>query len=153
MSIFDPSKLLDDTTQEALTKRPPLPVDDYVGTIGEPVMQTWQSNKPDAKVKAGVKINLPIEILKSMNPQMSAYPQDKVVIVPGIMLDLNEGGMIDWSQGKNGGLRRYREALGMNNPGESFSVRAMHGRTIKVRIKHREYEGEFFDEVDSPVKA
>lgn len=152
MSIFDPSKLLNDTTTEALTKRPPLPVADYVGVIGEPQMIAWQSNKPDAKQKSGVKVNLPIEITKDLNPGWN-YVQDKVVIVPGIMLDLNEGGMIDWSQGKNGGLRRYREALGMNNPGESFSILQMQGRTVKVRIKHREYEGEFYDEVDSPVKA
>jgi hypothetical protein len=153
MSIFDPTKLLDDTTNQALTKRPPLTPGDYLGTIGEPQMQTWQSNKPDAKVKAGVKINLPIEIEKAANPDMSSYPQDKVTLVPGIMLDLTEGGLIDWSQGKNGSLRRYREALGMNNPGESFSVRQMQGRQIRVRVKHREYEGEFYDEVESPVKV
>ena len=33
---FDPAAFLDATTTEALVRRPPLPVGDYVGTVGEP---------------------------------------------------------------------------------------------------------------------
>lgn len=155
-STFDPSQFLDATTTEALTKRPPLPVDSYIGTITDIASRTWVSKKEDAKVKAGVAADLKIEI------DLNSYPEtksalggiEKVVLTPGIMLDLKEDGRsIDWSTGKNGSLRRYRDALGMNVPGEPFSLRQMVGRQIRVKIKHRPYEGELYDEVDSVAKV
>jgi hypothetical protein len=159
---FDPSAYLDATTTEALTKRPPLPAgSDFVSTITDAVARSWTSNKPEAKVKSGIAVDLKIEI------DMSAYPGvlkdsdgkpvdsvEKIILTPGIMLDMKDDGKsIDWSTGKNGNLRRYREALGMNNPGEPFSIRQMVGRQIRVKIKHRAYQGEFYDEVDSVAKA
>ncbi len=69
------------------------------------------------------------------------------------MLDLNESGSIDWGKGRNGALRRWREALDMNKPGEAFSIRQMVGRPILVKIKHRSYQGELYEEVDSVSKA
>lgn len=150
-SGFDPSQFLDATTQEALVKRPPLPAGSvFLAEVGEPKVRTWQSNKPEAKVKSGVAIDLPIILTKELDPSL---PADRVTLTPGIMLDLTEAGLIDWSSGKNGGLRRWREALNMNTPGEPFSIRQMQGRQVKVSIKHRIYEGETYDEIDSPVKA
>lgn len=155
MSEFDPSVFLDATTTEALTKRPPIPAGSVlVGTITDLAVRPWTSQKPEAKVKSGIAIDLKIEL------DLAAYPDiqkavgiDKVVMSPGIMLDMKEDGKsIDWAPGKNGALRRYREALGMNNPGEAFSPRQMQGRQLLVKIKHRTYEGEFYDEVDSVAK-
>ncbi len=154
MSEFDPSKFLDATTTEALVKRPPLPIGDYVGTITDISVREWNSKKPDAKVKSGIAFDLKVEL------DMTAYPHaqevvgvPKITLTPGIMIDTTASGAIDWSAGKNGALRRYREALGMNTPGETFSPRQMVGRLLRVKIKHREYEGEFYDEVDSVSKA
>ena len=153
MSNFDPTAFLDATVTEALTKRPPLPAGaDFVGTIGEIKARTWQG-KTDP-TKGGVVMDVPIVI------DLQAYPDvhrtmgvDKVTLVDGIMLDLNEAGMMDLSPGKNGKLRRYREALGMNTAGQAFSFRAMTGRMIKVKVKHDPYEGELYDKVDSVAKA
>jgi hypothetical protein len=157
---FDPAAFLDATTTEALVRRPPLPVGDYLGLVGEPKSRSWTSNKPDAKVKAGIAIDLPITIdVASTLHTMTKENQEifkgveKVVITAGVMLDLNEAKAIDWSVGKNGALRRWREALGLNNPGETFSIRQMQGRQVKVKIKHRIYEGEAYDEIDSVAKA
>jgi hypothetical protein len=154
MSNFDPSQFLDSTTTEALTKRPPLPVGDYVGTITDIQIRPWESKKPDAKVKSGYAADLKIDV------DVTAYPDalavvgvPKVTLTPGIMLDCNDSGAIDWSAGKNGSLRRYREALNMNVAGQAFSLRQMAGRMIRVKIKHRLYEGESYDEVDSVAKA
>jgi hypothetical protein len=155
-SSFDPSAFLDSTTTEALIKRPPLPAgSDFVGMITEATVRSWTSQKPEAKVKSGIAVDLKIEI------EMAQYPEahvivgvDKVVMTPGIMLDLKDDRKsIDWGPGKNGNLRRYREALGMNNAGEAFSIRQMVGRPIRMKIKHRPYEGELYDEVDSVSKA
>jgi hypothetical protein len=51
----------------------------------------------------------------------------KLVLTDSIMLDLNSGGMIDYSPGKNGGLRRYRDATDLNKPGVSFKAKDLIG--------------------------
>ena len=150
-SIFDPSAFLDATITEPSTKRLPLPAGrDFVAIVGEVKARTWQG-KADP-TKSGVVMDVPLEV------DLSAYPDvqigaTKVTLTDGIMLDLTEAGMIDNSPGKNGKLRRYREALNMNKAGDAFSFRAMQGRTIKVKISHRTYEGDIFDQVDSVAKA
>ena len=151
MSHFDPSAFLDATITEPSTKRLPLPAGrDFVAIVGEVKARTWQG-KADP-TKSGVVMDVPLEV------DLSAYPDvqigaTKVTLTDGIMLDLTEAGMIDNSPGKNGKLRRYREALNMNKAGDAFSFRAMQGRTIKVKISHRTYEGDIFDQVDSVAKA
>jgi hypothetical protein len=101
-----------------------------------------------------VAVDVPLEIDLSAYPDLAAkVGVPKVTLNDSIMLDTTESGGIDNSPGKNGKLRRYREALGMNTPGQPFSFRAMQGRTIKVKIKHRTYEGELYDEVDSVAKV
>ncbi|MDX2059909.1 MAG: hypothetical protein SFV24_19020 [Gemmatimonadales bacterium] len=153
--MFDPSAFLDATTTEALTKRPPLPAGlDFVATIGELKSVAWQG-KADP-TKSGIRIDVPLQI------DLNAYPDvkaalggsiDKVTITDGIMLDLTPAGAIDFAPGRNGKLRRYREALDMNQPGAPFSVRMFQGRLIKVKIKHEPYEGELYEKVDSVAKA
>jgi hypothetical protein len=155
-SSFDPGQFLDATTSEALVKRPPLPAgQSFIGTITEMAVREWKSKKEDAKVKSGVAFDLKVEIDLQAYPEVQAQLNMlKVVLTPGIMIDLKEDGKtIDWGMGRNGALRRWREALGMNNPGETFSPRQMIGRQILAKIKHRVYEGEFYDEIDSVAKA
>ena len=151
---FDPSIYLDATTTEAATRRPPLPAgSDFVGLITDVTVRKWHSNKPDAKRTDGIAYDFKIEV------NLAAYPDiaigvDKVTLTYGVMPDTKEDGKtLDWSPGRNGALRRVREALGMNNPGEVFSIRQMVGRQIRVKIKHRPYQGEVYDEVDSVAKA
>jgi hypothetical protein len=54
------------------------------------------------------------------------------------MLDLDPNGGLDMAEGKNVGLGRLREALGLNDPTESFSFNMLPGRMAKVRVGHRE---------------
>jgi len=153
MSNFDPGTFLDATITEANTKRSPIPAGtDVVAIIGEPKTRQW-TGKADP-TKSGIAVDVPLAI------DLSAYPDlqksvgaDRVILSDSIMLDLTDNGGIDNSPGKNGKLRRYREALGMNTAGQPFSFRMMQGRMIKVKIKHRTYEGEIYDEVDSVAKA
>jgi hypothetical protein len=151
MSNFDPASFLDATITEPTTKRNPLPAGmDFVGIIGEPKSRTWQGKKDPTQ--SGIVVDVPIEI------DMSAYPNVKIgatrfILTDGIMLDTTEDGAIDNSPGKNGKLRRYREALGMNQAGVPFSFRAIQGRQIRVKIKHEVYEGDIYDKVDSVAKA
>jgi hypothetical protein len=156
-STFDPSQFLDATTTEALVKRPPLPAgQDFIGVITDIASRAWTSKKEDAKVKAGIALDLKIAIDLNGYPDAKAAVGgiDSITMTPSIMLDLKDDQRsIDWGVGKNGSLRRYRDALDMNKPGETFSPRQMVGRQIRVKIKHRPYEGEVYDEVDSVAKA
>jgi hypothetical protein len=154
---FDPAEFLGATTTEALVRRPPLPVGDYLGITGEIKAEKWTSQKPEAKVKAGIKFNIPVVINLSSYPeaQRAVGGLEELTFTAGVMIDSvdNAGRAIDWGIGKNGQLRRWREATGCNNPGEVFSAPQMSGRQVLVKITHRVYEGEAYDEIGSVAKA
>jgi hypothetical protein len=151
MSNFDPSTFIDATITEPSTKRNPIPAGlDVTAVIGEPKARTW-TGKADPS-KSGIVVDVPLEVDLTQYPDIQ-IGATKVTLTDGIMLDTTAAGGIDNSPGKNGKLRRYREALGMNEAGQAFSFRAMQGRLIKVKISHRTYEGEIFDQVDSVAKA
>jgi hypothetical protein len=154
MSTFDPTSFLDATITEASVKRPPLPAGmDFVGVIGEVKSRAWQGKKDPTQ--SGIAINVQIEIDLSQNASVQKAMGDlpSITLTDSIMLDLTDSGMINLAPGKNGKLRRYRDALDMNKAGEAFSFRAMSGRLIRVKIKHEAYEGDIYDKVDSVAKA
>ena len=152
MSMFDPDAFLHATTTEASTRRPPIPAGlDFVGTIGEVKARAWQSKDG---TKSGIAFDVPIRLDLTSNPEVAkACGTDAVTLTDGIMLDVTEGGTIDYSPGKNSKLRRYRDALGLNVAGQPFSPASMTGRLIRAKIKHDLYEGEVYDKVDSVAKA
>jgi|SRR5271169_4401344 len=153
MSNFDLEKFLDATITEPTVKRPPIPAGtDLVGTIGEVKSRAWQGKKDPTQ--SGIAMDVPIEIDLTSHPDIQKkVGADRVLLTDGIMLDLTDGGAIDNAPGKNGKLRRYREALNMNKPGDVFSFRNMQGRQIRVKIKHETYEGDVYDKVDSVARA
>lgn len=156
MSNFDPNKFLDATISEPSTKRVPLPAgQEYTGTVKDVKMRSWVGKKDPTQ--SGAVADVHIEIDVTSNPAahkaLGTAAYDRVVLVDGVMLDTTEAGAIDNSPGKNSKLRRYREALNMNKPGDSFSFRNMIGRLIKVKVKHEPYEGEMYDKIDSVLKA
>lgn len=152
-SNFDPSLFLDATLSEPSTRRPPIPAGlDLVGIIADVKMRPWQGRKDPTQ--SGLAADVTVEF------DLSAYPDvQKVVNVPkvtisdSLMLNLTDAGLIDNSPGKNGKLRRYREALNMNKPDDSFSFRQMIGRQIKARISHREHEGDLYDQIETVARA
>jgi hypothetical protein len=148
-SVFDAELFLDATTTEALERRPPLPAGmDFIGTLGEPKMRKGQKDGKDWTACDFI-IEIDLASYPDVQKQVNAA---KVMVKYGFIFDLNEGGMVDWSIGKNNRLRRLREAVGMNVPGQTFSIRQMQGRQVRVKIKHREFEGEMFEEIDSIAK-
>lgn len=153
MSAFNPETYLDSTISEPTVRRPPLPATrDFVGVIGEIKSRAWQGKKDPTQ--SGIAVDVPIEFDLSPFPDLVAQiGQPKVTLMDGIMLDLTSSGAIDNAPGKNSKLRRYREALDMNKPGDSFSFRAMQGRLIRAKIKHETFEGDVLDKIDSVAKA
>ena len=54
-------------------------------------------------------------------------------------LDLTPQGGMDNSKGKNNQQRKYRDAAGLNKPGEAFAWRMLTGRVVKVKVAHELY--------------
>lgn len=150
MSQFDAATFLDATTTEAAAKRPPLPVGDYTAIIGELAVRDGVSKKDPTKTYVAMDINLEIDVPGSIQEELG-LTMPTLKVKDSAMLDLAaDGKSLDWAPGKNGALRRYREALGMNISGQPFSPRQMGGRLVTVKITHREYpegSGDLFENV------
>lgn len=152
-SIFDPNALLSTTTSDAFSRRPPIPAGtELVGVIGE-VKPRQNAGKKDP-TKMYTFLDIPIEIDLSQAPHiMEALGQPKVTLRDSCILDVTPAGSLDGAPGKNGQLRRYREALDMNKPGEPFSLLAMQGRPVRVKIKNEDNNGELVDAVGAVAKV
>lgn len=137
-SAFDPQILLSATTEQVLERRAPLPVGDYTATIGELTVREWSSRDG---AKKGVALDVPLVVEVPAEVQVELGLNPTLTFKDSIMLDLTETGGIDYSKGKNGRLRLYRDALDMNKAGEPFSPMLMMGRLIKVKVGHEDYEG------------
>jgi len=152
---FDVSQLLDSQTDQAATRRPPLnPSKEYIGILGEAVGRNTQGKKDPSKSYTFIDWDVTVDL--TADPEERArIGQDSVKLRHSVSVDTNETG-IDWSAGKNTGLRLMREALGMNTPGQSFSIRSMSGRPIRIKIKHEEYpegSGEMQDRISAVGKV
>lgn len=152
-SAFDPASFLDATTTDASVKRPPLPPGDYTAITGQLTSKAWESKKPEAKIKSGIKFEVPLslEVPLAVQEQLGLGPT--LSFTDSIMLEVTEQGGIDYSPGKNGGLRRYRDACNCNQAGQPFSPRMLEGKAVKVKIGHKVYEGEVYDEIQGVAKA
>jgi hypothetical protein len=151
-NTFNPAQFVDMEIDKEMVKRPPLPEGDYTAMIGEVNAAPWTSQKDSSK--SGIRYVVPLKI--QVPPDVKAslgIDTDTIQLTDSIMLDLNENGGIDTSPGKNNGLRRYREALGMNKPGEPFSARRMQGQPLLVKIKHEIYEGEVQERIGGVAKV
>lgn len=155
MSAFDPTTYLDATLTEASTRRPPLPVRDFIGQILEVKSRSGSfTDKKTGDSRSYVALDIPIEIDISSDPELvKVQGTSKITLTDSLFLDLKDNGFIDNSPGKNNKLRRYREALDMNQDGQPFAPRMMSGRPIRAKIKHELYEGETYDRIDSVAKV
>lgn len=146
---FDPSAFVNLEISTPLVRRPPLAEGDYLATIGEVKAAQWHSEKLGT---TGLKYNVPLT-LEVPPDQQDKVGSTQVKLTDGIMLDLTDGGGLDLGTGKNGTLRRYREALDMNKPGDVFSAAKMQGRLVKVKIKHELYNGDIQERPNGVTKA
>lgn len=153
-STFDPQSFLDASISEPSIKRPPLPAgSDFTGIITDIIPRPWVGKKDPSKSGIAMDVKIDIDLSGYPNEKAALGGIEKITLQDGIMLDTTPSGSIDNGPGKNAKLRRYREAVDMNKPGDVFSFRAMIGRPIKVKIKHEAYEGEMYDKVDSVARA
>lgn len=144
---FDPQSFLDasiSTSQD--TKTVPCPVGEYMGIISKVLPRQWTS-----KDNTTSGIALDIFWLVEDEGVKELLSRKEVVVKQGIMLDTVAGGL-DTSRGKNIGLGRLREALGMNEDGVAFSFGMLPGQAAKISVTHRLSADDTFAEVKGVAK-
>lgn len=148
---FDPASFLEASINGALdTKIIPVPVGEYMGIIDKVVPRQWTSGD-------GSKSGIAIDIFWMVEDQgvKEFLGRDNPSVKQGIMLDTTPAGALDTAKGKNVGLGRLREAVGMNNEGQAFSFGMLPGAAAKISVKHRENDkspGDVFAEVQAVAK-
>lgn len=143
---FDVQAFLDQTVEGTNdTKKVPCPAGDFTGIVDKVAARSWQAK--DDPTKSGMTLD--VSWIIEDESAKSVTGRDKVVVRQGIMLDLTDEGKLDMGKGKNIGLGRLREALGLNNGGP-FSFAMMVGRMAKVSVSHR--MGETSDDIYDEIK-
>lgn len=134
MSVFNPDTFLDQQFTEANdTQVIPVPVGEYTAVIKDVKARQWQSKK-DPSI-AGLTLDVVWEL--DSQEVRELLGRDTVTVKQGIMLDLTDSGGLDFGKGRNVGLGRLREALGLNVPGQAFSFAQLPGRVAKISVSHR----------------
>lgn len=132
--MFNPDQFLDMQITEANdTKLTPVPVGEYVAVIEDVKCRQWQSKQDPSK--SGLTLDITWSIDDPAVKELLG--RDKVTVRQGVMLDLTESGGLDMGKGRNVGLGRLREAVGLNTPGQPFSFSMLVGRVAKVSVSHR----------------
>jgi hypothetical protein len=146
---FDPNTFLNQTFDDANdTKVVPCPVGEYIAISEKVDVKPWAT-------KDGSNSGLKIEILWDVQSDevKALLGRDKVIVKQDQMLDLTDTGALDMGKGKNVGLGRIREALGLNKPGEPFSFGMLQGRMAKVLVSHRVSGEDVFSEIKKIAAA
>lgn len=147
--MFSPEQFLDmQVTESNDTKTIPVPVGEYTAVIEEVKVRQWQSKKDPSM--SGLTLDVKWSIDDSAVKELLG--RDKVTVNQGIMLDLTDSGGLDMGKGRNIGLGRLREALGLNAPGQPFSFMMLSGRVGKVSVSHRIDGENIFAEVKGVAK-
>ena len=152
-SNFSPEAFLDAQSTEPNKKRPPLPTENpdsadgsYVGIIKGLVIKHGTIEKGERTGEPWIQVLVPIHIEVPARLQ-EAIGTPTVVLSDGVFLDLTPQRTIDNSVGRNRRQRQYREALNMNNPGDSWSWRKAEGQPIRVKVSHEIYNGEVVERI------
>lgn len=157
-SAFDPNAFLSATMDAPLEKRDPLPVSNpvsgdgcYFATVKEVKSRVWEGKTEKTMGKSGIAFDVTLEV-EVPEPLKASQGTDKRILSDSIMLDLTEAGQIDNGKGKNGRLRMYREAVNLNNPGDSFNALKMAGRPLKLKLEHRPYNDTIQEDVKQVLR-
>lgn len=137
MSQFDPLAFLSAQQTEVNEKRDLVPADWYTAYIGEIKPENVKNGHYEKGERAGqpwLQIRVP---LKLQLAGKAASLGTEFTVSDGVFIDLLPTGAVDNGKGKNNRQRIYREATGMNQPGQPFSWQAMQGRPVKVEIIHK----------------
>jgi hypothetical protein len=148
MSTFDPQSFLNATISEPTTKRPALPVQEYVGVISE---VNAKSGSKEGKDWYALEVTMALEIPGDVQAQLG-LSTSSLKLKDSVFLDITPSGGIDAAPGKNGKLGMYRKAVNLNNVGDAFSAEKLVGKTLLVKIKHDIYNDQIQEKVAAVAK-
>lgn len=150
MTMFSPEQFLDmQVTESNDTKVIPVPAGEYLAVVKEVKIRPWQSKADPSK--AGIALDLQWSIDDA--GVKTLLGRDEVNVKQGVMLDLTDAGGLDMGKGRNISLGRLREACGLNQPGQPFSVTMLTGRVAKVKVEHRVDGENLYAEVKGVAKV
>lgn len=145
VSAFDPNAFLDAQINEVNEKRPPLPTENpedpnglYTALIGEITTASGEIGKGDRAGQPWISMVVPLQIQVPPAVQALGLPP-MLTITDRAFLDLTPQGGLDNGKGKNRQQKAYRDATGMNVPGQTFAWRMLQGKVVKVKINHELY--------------
>lgn len=147
--MFDAQSFLDSSVTSANdTKAVPVPQGEYVAIVDKVVPRQWTS-------KDGTSSGVALDIFWSIEDAAvkAELGRDTVTCKQGIMLDLTPAGGLDVSKGKNIGLGRLREAVGLNKAGVAFSFSQLPGQMAKVKVSHRIDGEDIYAEIKGVTSA
>ena len=150
MSAFDPDQFLAQTVEQANdTKVVPCPAGEFMGYVKDFKARQWTSKKDPSN--SGVALDITWSVDDQGVKQL--LDREEVTVKQGIMLDMTEQGGLDMGKGKNVGLGRLREALGLNVPGQAFSFPMLSGRVAKLTVAQRVDGEDIYAEVKMVAKV
>ena len=152
-SVFDPNVFLDAQVDEINEKRATIPVDNpdaedglYTAVIGEIKTDSGIIGKGDRIGETWISMIIPLKLQLGPKVQALELPAE-FQLTDRAFLDLTPQNSLDNSKGKNRQQRMYREATGLNVPGEPFAWRMLQGRVVKVKLAHELYEGSIVEKI------
>ena len=152
-SVFDPNTFLDAQVEESNEKRATIPAENpdsedglYMAVIGEIKTDSGIIGKGDRTGQPWISMVIPLKLQFGAKVQGLELPAE-FQLTDRAFLDVTPEGGLDMAKGKNRQQRAYREATGLNNPGEAFAWRMLQGRTLKVKLAHELYEGEIVEKI------
>lgn len=158
-SPFDPNTFLDAQQTEVNEKRNLIPVENpdeedalYLAVIGEITADSGTIGKGDNTGKPWISMIIPLKLQLGAQVQALELPAE-FQLTDRAFLDLTDQGSLDNSKGKNNSQRVYREATGLNQPGEAFAWRMLTGRMVKVRLVHEMYNDQIVEKIRQILPA
>lgn len=128
--------------------RRPVPIGEYKAVVEDVDLEAFPGKKDPTKTYLRCTVSYRIldeEVIRKME-------RPTVTAVDGWLVDLTEGGDIDYSPDRNINLGRLRTATDCNKPGDAWSFPGFKGKVVKVKINHEMYDGEPRTRVANVVK-
>lgn len=133
---FDPATFMQTVYTEVNdTKVVPCPAGEWQAQIVELKPKTGTISKGERAGETWAGVDIVWEISDDRVTSITNRKPTKVR--QNLFLDLNATGAIDFSQGKNIGLGRLREACDLNRPGQPFNFSQLIGKLAIVNVSHR----------------
>jgi hypothetical protein len=133
---FDANSFMQSVTTDANSTSMPLtPPGEYTGVINKVefkdgiIKNGARAGQPWYQLRVGIETSDPAALAGTDLP--------KRTVNGSIMLDLTESGGLATGEGKNIGLGRLREAVGLNEKGKPFAPAMLEGRSLRFEVSHR----------------